>query len=170
MPLFPRLAPHSPDSPLNLSTLLSLLNGADDSNPFSYHYTRSQSPLNRREGLNISPNFDVIETAKAYILQGEFPGLTDKKAVGIEFTDPQTLVVRGKIEKLTRPVTPAQEKDSKDQIKYWISERNIGSFQRTFSFPGLIDQDNVKAKLENGLLTIEVPKRAKLPLRKVEIQ
>ena len=172
----------------------------------------------------------MIETQQAYILEGELPGLSDKKAVDIEFTDHQTLLVKGKVEKhitsssvpapsgttqttateeehTSRPrspprptvedditedddgrssiLTPAstvvgheevkrevgkqQQQQQKDQLKYWVLERTIGTFQRTFNFPGLIDQDKVTAKLENGILTIVVPKRSKANVRKVEI-
>lgn len=45
--------------------------------------------------------------------------------------------------------------------KYWVSERSVGEFQRTFSFPGKVDQDAVKASLKNGILSIIVPKAAK---------
>lgn len=47
------------------------------------------------------------------------------------------------------------------QSKYWVSERSVGEFQRTFSFPGKVDQEAVKASLRNGILSIIVPKAAK---------
>jgi len=46
----------------------------------------------------IAPKFDVSEDEKAYRLQGELPGVPPENVV-IEFTDPQTLVVRGKVER-----------------------------------------------------------------------
>lgn len=213
---------------MDLETLLSLL-GTDQENASSYHQSPSHtSPANathQRGSSNtraFTPNFDVLETKDAYILEGELAGLSDKRAVDIEFTDDQTLLVKGKIEKTSaapseakqittqehhkeqpRPKTPPkptveddidedddeksniltptstivshpeekkQEQKKKDQTRYWVSERTIGSFQRTFSFPGLIDQDKVTAKLSNGILTIVVPKRQKLPTKKIEIQ
>ncbi|KAL9605105.1 MAG: hypothetical protein Q9219_000039 [cf. Caloplaca sp. 3 TL-2023] len=45
--------------------------------------------------------------------------------------------------------------------KYWVSERSVGEFERTFSFPGKVDQEAVKASLKNGILSIIVPKAAK---------
>ncbi|QDS72843.1 hypothetical protein FKW77_007043 [Venturia effusa] len=45
-----------------------------------------------------------------------------------------------------------------EQPKYWISERRSGSFSRSFKFPTRIEQENVKASLRNGILTIVVPK------------
>ncbi|KAL8677789.1 MAG: hypothetical protein Q9186_005822 [Xanthomendoza sp. 1 TL-2023] len=63
-------------------------------------------------------------------------------------------------------VTPAPEQP---QSKYWVSERSVGEFQRTFSFPGKVDQEAVKASLRNGILNIIVPKAAKQE-RKIAIE
>ena len=46
-----------------------------------------------------SPNFDVHETEHEYVLEGELPGLSDKKNVSIEFTDDKTILVHGRIER-----------------------------------------------------------------------
>lgn len=150
-----------------------------------------------------SPNFDVHETPKEYVLEGELPGLEDKKKnLSIEFTDTNTLVVRGKIERSFQSGTPPKglegatmkgaitesgegsHKDSKEvnvekkrkesgqdeeQVKYWVSERTVGSFQRSFSFPGEINQDGVKATLDNGILKIVVPKKEKRGTKRIEI-
>lgn len=156
-----------------------------------------------------SPNFDVHETHKEYILEGELPGL-DKNNLTIEFTDTNTLVIRGKIERSYTAEVPADKllegvglrgtitegKEEKEEgkekekekegekkegekregkgedepVKYWISERTVGTFQRSFSFPGEIDQDNVKASYENGLLRIVVPKKEKRSAKRIDIQ
>ncbi|KAL8896848.1 MAG: hypothetical protein Q9192_002872 [Flavoplaca navasiana] len=47
------------------------------------------------------------------------------------------------------------------ESRYWISERSIGEFRRTFSFPGKVDQEAVKASLKDGILSVVVPKAAK---------
>jgi len=143
-----------------------------------------------------SPNFDIHETPKEYVLEGELPGL-DKNNLNIEFSDSNALIIRGKIEKkYTAGVPPGQRlegtqmkgaitegekkegdkkeedeaKQDEEQVKYWVSERTVGSFQRSFNFPGEIDQDNVKANLENGILKIVVPKKEKRVARKIDIQ
>lgn len=43
--------------------------------------------------------------------------------------------------------------------RYWVTERSVGEFSRTFSFPAPIDQEAVKASLKNGVLSITVPKK-----------
>lgn len=52
-----------------------------------------------------------------------------------------------------------KDKETKpQQPRYWVSERSVGEFQRSFSFPTPVDVDSVKAELEHGLLKITVPK------------
>merc|ERR1712137_1503258 len=90
-----------------------------------------------------SPNFDVHETPKEYVLEGELPGLEEKKR--------------------------KESGQDEEQVKYWVSERTVGSFQRSFSFPGEINQDGVKATLDNGILKIVVPKKEKRGTKRIEI-
>lgn len=164
------------------------------------------TPNTNRDGSGesiraFSPNFDVHETPKEYILEGELPGLEDKKSLHIEFTDSNTLVVRGKIERsyssgtppsgaiegasMKGAITESGEKDKQkegenkqvekkqekqeEKTKYWVSERTVGSFQRSFSFPGEVDQDGVKASLAHGILKVIVPKKEKRGVKRVEI-
>jgi HSP20 family protein len=81
-----------------------------------------------------SPNFDVHETDKAYILEGELPGLHDKEALHLEFTDPRTLLIRGHIERSYQSGQPRvtdtedegnkstgkEENEKSQQPRYWI--------------------------------------------------
>ncbi len=129
----------------------------------------------------------------------------------IEFADPHTLVVKGRVERTYESGTPSQGlitgevsadhkahkatvEDDKEQesaaasndggkqvqkhkgekegeeATYWVSERSVGEFHRSFSFPSRVDQDNVKAKLNNGVLTITVPKAAAPKAKKISIE
>ncbi|EKG14967.1 Heat shock protein Hsp20 [Macrophomina phaseolina MS6] len=57
-----------------------------------------------------------------------------------------------------------------EDIKFWVSERSVGEFHRSFSFPGRVDQDNVKASLKDGVLSIVVPKAQAPKARKINIE
>lgn len=59
--------------------------------------------------------------------------------------------------------TVETRREETPQYRYWVSERSVGEFQRSFSFPGKVDQDAVKASLKNGILSVVVPKLAKKP-------
>lgn len=54
--------------------------------------------------------------------------------------------------------------------KYWIAERSVGTFERTFQFPIRVEHDNVKASLKNGILAITIPKAKPLEPKKIVIQ
>jgi len=61
-------------------------------------------------------------------------------------------------------------KKSEDEPKYWVTERSVGEFHRSFSFPARVDQDSVKASLKNGILSIVVPKAQAPKPRKINIE
>lgn len=54
--------------------------------------------------------------------------------------------------------------------RYWVSERSVGEFHRSFAFPARVDQDAVKASLKNGILSIIVPKAKAPKARKINIE
>ncbi|KAI9866039.1 MAG: hypothetical protein M1813_002006 [Trichoglossum hirsutum] len=56
-----------------------------------------------------------------------------------------------------------------DGSKYWITERLVGEFHRSFSFPSRVDQDAVKASLKNGVLSVIIPKAPAPQTRRIEI-
>ncbi|RPB03584.1 HSP20-like chaperone, partial [Choiromyces venosus 120613-1] len=122
------------------------------------------------------PPFDVLETPTAYILEGELPGLHDKKQTVIEFTDAQSVLIRGRIdrqdgdEENNESLKASVEGEGEGAVdKVWVAERNVGEFQRGFTLPGSVDVERVEATLEYGVLRIIVPKLAKAGVRRVEI-
>jgi HSP20 family molecular chaperone IbpA len=54
-----------------------------------------------------------------------------------------------------------QQQQQKPREKFWVSERSIGEFSRTFNFPTPVDQEAVAANLNNGILSVTVPKAKK---------
>ncbi|KAF2669642.1 heat shock protein 30 [Microthyrium microscopicum] len=71
---------------------------------------------------------------------------------------------------VAEPATPAETvKAEAPKPKVWINERYYGSFHRTFKFPQRVEQDEVKASLKNGVLSIVVPKSKAREPRKISI-
>jgi HSP20 family molecular chaperone IbpA len=62
-----------------------------------------------------------------------------------------------------------KETPQEPEEKFWVSERSVGTFSRSFSFPVRVDQDNVKASMKNGILSIVVPKAKKHESKKITI-
>ncbi|KAL8789835.1 MAG: hypothetical protein Q9213_000903 [Squamulea squamosa] len=85
----------------------------------------------------------------------------EKEGVSTTTQDVATPASTNATEFVTTPEQP--------RSKYWVSERSVGEFQRTFSFPGKVNQEAVKASLKNGILSIVVPKAVRQG-RKIAIE
>ncbi|GAB1214300.1 hypothetical protein ATERTT37_003462 [Aspergillus terreus] len=105
--------------------------------------------FSRRAGEPYCPRFDMREMKDRYVLEGELPGV-EKKDINIEFTDNNTLSVSGHTEQATSTEGP--------EHSWWYSERSTGDFRRSFNFPAPVDHDHVEASLNNGVLSISLPK------------
>jgi len=73
------------------------------------------------------------------------------------------------VEKAEPTQEPAKAEEQPKEQK-WISERHVGEFTRSFSFPSRVDQEAVKASLKNGILSIVVPKAAAPASRRINIE
>ncbi len=104
-----------------------------------------------------SPSVDIYETENEIVLTAEVPGV-DEKNIEIKLED-NTLSLKG---------DRNFEKETKEE-NYHRIERAYGSFYRSFTLPRNIDQDNIKAESENGILRITMPKKPELKPKKVKI-
>ena len=72
-----------------------------------------------------------------------------------------------------QPVMPTEEvvtTPEQPKSDFWVSERRVGEFKRSFAFPSRVNQDEVKASLKNGILSILVPKAAVPESRRIDIE
>jgi HSP20 family protein len=104
-----------------------------------------------------APAVDIYETEGEVVLTAEIPGI-EEKDIEIKVED-NTLTLRGERK---------FEKETKEE-NYHRIERAYGSFFRSFTLPGYVDQDKIEAEHENGILKVRMPKRAELKPRKVKI-
>ena len=105
---------------------------------------------------------DIYETDDAFVIHGDLPGVP-KENVSVEVNG-DTLVVSAHYDKETK------KGDSKKTL---MCERHSGSYVRRFQLPGEggYDKDNITAKLENGVLTVTVPKiEVKKETNKIEVK
>jgi len=105
-----------------------------------------------------APRTDLAETDDAYTLRVDVPGMT-KEDISINLQN-NTLTISG--ERLSERTEESEE--------YVRVERAFGNFHRTFTLPDAVDQENIAATYENGVLTINIPKTAKSTRRQIEIQ
>ncbi|KAH6700571.1 HSP20-like chaperone [Leptodontidium sp. MPI-SDFR-AT-0119] len=72
-------------------------------------------------------------------------------------------------EKTKETTTEVAVQPAEPEAKFWVSERSVGEFSRSFTFPVLVDQDRVRASMDKGILSILVPKAKKHESRKIQI-
>ena len=104
-----------------------------------------------------TPSFDVRETRDSYVFEADIPGLREED-IEVSLTG-NRLNVSG-----NRAYEARDEGEN-----YYTCERNYGQFSRAFTLPEGCNMDNVKANLENGVLTIHVAKRPEVQAKKIAL-
>jgi len=69
----------------------------------------------------------------------------------------------------TAAQSPPAAGEKTEQPKYWLRERKVGEFSRTFSLPSSVDQDGISAAFKDGILSVSVPKAKKPEPRRIAI-
>ena len=92
-------------------------------------------------------NIDWKETAEAHVFKADLPGLK-KEEVKVEVDEGRVLQISGE-----------RARDLGEKTDRWHRvERSSGRFLRRFRLPENAKVDQVKAAMENGVLTVTVPK------------
>ena len=106
-----------------------------------------------------SPTVDVREGRDFYDFEMELAGVDPSQ---VEVTaDQGVLTVRGEKEQRS------QREDEAGRMH--VTERTFGSFMRAFQLPQGVNDEEIRAEFENGLLKIRVPKRARPEPRRIRI-
>lgn len=127
----------------------------DSSRGFPYENVASDDPAD-------AP-LDWKEAPDAHVIKIDLPGLK-KEDVRVEAEDGRVLTVSGDC--------GARDEAGREGEKWHCAERSAGKFVRRLRLPDNAKVDEAKAKMEDGVLTVTVPKekKAKKPgVRRVEI-
>jgi HSP20 family protein len=102
-----------------------------------------------------APAVDLCETADAFIVTAELPGLA-REQVRIEIHDGR--------------ITLQGRRDARVPCEqYHQVERGHGEFSRTFTLPPSVKPDEITADLRDGVLTVIVPKAPERGPRRVDV-
>ena len=102
------------------------------------------------------PATDIYETDQALMVVMELPGV-DKKDLELAVEN-DALRVEGRI-----------DLGKYEGLEPLYTEYNVGHFARRFTLSGKIDQGSINAELENGVLTLTLPKAKEAQPRKIAI-
>ncbi len=105
----------------------------------------------------LEPSAEIAESDGEVTVKLEVPGVT-KDDIHVTVDD-DTVTVRGE----TRKETEEKKKS------YYRQEIRYGAFQRTVPLPVEVDSAKTTAKLENGMLTVTMPKAAHAKTKRVDV-
>jgi HSP20 family protein len=115
---------------------------------------------NRTDGSALTtwaPAVDIYETENELVLKADLPDMNEKDLdIRVENN---MLTVRG-------------ERKFEQKVKeenYLRIERTYGSFSRSFGLPNTVNTEAIKAEYKNGVLTVELPKRAESKPKQVKV-
>lgn len=126
----------------------SLMSLQDDmNNLFQSFFGESGMPA-WTGGFESFPSIDIIENEKDFKVKAELAGMSPEE-VEVSVTE-GFLTIKG------------EKKEEKEEKKenYLRRESSFGAFQRTIALPETADSAKAEASFKNGVLSIDVPKKA----------
>jgi HSP20 family molecular chaperone IbpA len=109
-----------------------------------------------RDGRIYVPETDIYEKDDAILIRCDMPGVAEGQ-------------VDIRLDNTELEITATQEINQPKEMDLLMGEYDTGVFRRKFSIPQLIDRDNIRARLQHGVLDIELPKAEQAKPRKIEI-
>lgn len=114
-------------------------------------------PFTARPASAFTPAFEVKETTDAFVLKADLPGVAESDL---------DIAVHNNILSVSGT---RQSEERKEDETFSLYERQFGSFTRSFQLPELADGEKIAAKLEHGVLTLTIGKRAEAKPRKIAL-
>jgi len=108
-------------------------------------------------GLIFTPAVDIFETEKEITLLADIPGVK---------ADDLTIDIRDNTLTLSADIAPV---DSTDEVDILV-EYESGRYYRQFTLGELINQENIDAKLNDGVLRLSLPKVEKATPKKITVK
>jgi len=114
--------------------------------------------LNQQSNM-LSVALDVHETDQGYELEASLPGVKPEDVdINVER---DTVTIRGQMR---------SSSEQREGRNFLYRERRSGSFYRVLRLPDAIDGEKVEATLENGILTVQLPKLAQTSQRRIQVR
>lgn len=104
-----------------------------------------------------APRVDVIDREAEVLVKAELPGV-DKKDIEVSVGE-DSVTIKGE--------TRHEEKEEKGD--YYRSEITRGSFSRTVALPATVNGEGAKARMNNGVLEITLPKVEKAKRHSISV-
>jgi HSP20 family protein len=123
--------------------------------------SRPKQKVERREeatrpGTFFVPSVDIFETPEELVLVSDMPGVPPE-AVDVDLEGDQ-LTIEGRV-----------RAEDYDGLKPLHVEYGIGGYHRRFTLGEMVDRENIKAQMKNGVLVLRLPKAAHARSRRIDV-
>ena len=109
-----------------------------------------------RPGRYFMPDVDICDNDDGLRLWADMPGVLEKDV---------DVVLKNGVLTITGTVSTA----SYEKLAPLYTEYNIGNYIRQFTLNEEIDESRIKARMKNGVLEVELPKREQARPRRIEV-
>ncbi len=104
------------------------------------------------------PAVDITEKDDAYVLEAELPGYKQEE-------------VKVSIEKHVLTLSSKKESKKDDKAKkHLVSERYYQCFERSFSLPEDVNEEQIEGEFSNGVLKLSLPKKEVVKPKAIEVK
>lgn len=114
-------------------------------------------PFSRSGNGNQYLPVDLYETDDSFVVKAFVPGVMPDK---LDITTQQNTVT----------IRAEQPEEAHEDVRYYLRERPSGAWLRSFDLPAAIDAQHIDARLEQGVLTLTVPKAPEAKPHKISIK
>ena len=109
-----------------------------------------------RAGRTYVPQVDIYETKEGLWLWADMPGV-DEQSLNVHL-DNGVLTIEGQVD--------VQQYDNTTPL---YTEYNVGNYVRRFTLSNDVDSDHIVARMQNGVLALEIPKSERAKPRRITV-
>ena len=95
---------------------------------------------------NLRPSVEINESNDAFMISADLPGI-EKSDIEVKVEENTLILIANRY---------IDKSDNNEKIHY--NERRFGTFSRSFKLPKTVKEEKITAKLDNGVLSIVIPK------------
>ncbi len=117
--------------------------------------TTSEGVTDTGPRMLFNPPIDIYETDNGLVLYADLPGVTTE-ALELQVQD-NRLVLFGRV------------RDDQDGRAILHEEYKVGDFLRSFILSDEVDHEHISARLNNGVLRVELPRTQRTEPRRIQV-
>jgi HSP20 family protein len=124
-------------------------------NTLTQNAPADSTPAGHDSELFVRPEVDIHDAPAAYMIHAEMPGVNRDR---LEITiDDDRLTITGR------------KKASAEDAAHLLRERTVASYRRAFQLSPEIDRERIAAKVDQGLVTVTLPKVRRPEPRRIAV-